>query len=90
MPSLAHTHIYIRDKRAKDTYKCADPDCTHRMHRDLLWGKRSTCAICREKQIVLNYEELKRAEPRCEDCSNQAKHREAREFKEKLKELGIE
>lgn len=90
MPSLNHTHTYIRDKRAKNRYKCADPDCTHLMQRSELWGKRSICAICKVNELVLNYEELKRSEPRCEECSNRKEHREVREVKQKLKELGIE
>lgn len=67
MASLKHIHIYVR--RDRNTYKCADPHCTHWTNKKDLRGKASICAVCEVNEIVLRHEELRRAKPRCSACS---------------------
>lgn len=94
MPSLRlnldrtpHIHEYIR--RDHKTYKCAHPLCTHYLSRTDLIGKASICAVCHTAQILLDVESLKRAKPRCKDCSNRRVDVERRQTEATLKELGI-
>ena len=71
-----HVHEYVRvqDPQGKPIrYRCAHPDCTHFMHRNLLQGKRSICAVCHKTEIVMDYENLRRYEPRCFKCSGTKK-----------------
>lgn len=79
MPTIKHTHTYIRSRRDKTIYQCADPHCTHKAHKDDVYGKASVCAICGDREIVMGYEELKRAKPRCDNCSNRKEIVERRE-----------
>lgn len=94
MPSLRlnpdrspHVHEYIR--RDKTTYKCAHPLCTHYLSRADLVGKASLCAVCHTNQIILTCESLKRARPRCKDCSNRQVDVQRRETEAALREMGI-
>lgn len=67
MPSLKHTHTYTRYK--KHYYKCNDPQCTHFADRSLILGKMNKCPFC-GKEWVLTKEDLRRATPRCIECSD--------------------
>lgn len=86
---LDHTHTYVRWKKAfgEQQYKCDDPDCTSTAPRSLLLGKRSICAICRSKDLILDHKSLKLARPRCENCSNTQESRKKRELKEKVEAI---
>jgi transposase-like protein len=71
MPSLQHTHSYVRYRKGKKIYyKCDHPQCTHFAERDLIAGKESLCPECHKTVFVLTYEDLKRAKPKCKNCSN--------------------
>lgn len=74
MPKLPFTHIhtYIRWKRTEKEiwYKCTHPDCNHYAALSFLIGKRAICGICNENEIILTKEDLRRAVPRCQGCSN--------------------
>ena len=72
MPSLNHTHTYVRWKTTKlgvTYYRCNHPNCTHFIDRELIIGKTSLCSSCGE-QFILSREDLRRAKPRCMSCAN--------------------
>lgn len=72
MSSLKHIHSYIRYKnnqfKRRDLFKCNDPSCTHFAEKSLILGKNSLCSC--GTVFILTNEDLKRAKPRCIDCSN--------------------
>lgn len=67
MPSLKHTHQYVKFKGRPKWYKCAHPDCSHTAHYDAITGKRSQCA-CGET-FILDAQNLRLAKPHCEVCT---------------------
>src|SRR5258706_11686003 len=79
MPSLKvntdgtpHIHQYVQvppKPNREIRYRCAHPDCSHFINRDMLPGKRSLCAQCGQTEIVLDFESLRRAKPTCMKCS---------------------
>ena len=72
MPSLDHTHTYIRWKTTKlgvTYYRCNHANCTHFIDKDLIVGKTTLCSNCGD-QFILSHEDLRRAKPRCLSCSN--------------------
>ncbi len=85
MPTLNHTHTYIKYKKNpyknRNLYKCNDPDCTHFADMGLIIGKRSLCPLC-SKDFILTTANLKLSRPRCVECSNTAAGREKRRLKE--------
>lgn len=92
MPSLQHIHTYIR--RNKTQMMCADPYCTHIIETDRVVNKVSLCSKCKEREIILTKENLKRKFPTCLYCSGT---KVAKAFRERetaaaslLSELGIE
>ncbi len=87
--TLDHVHTYVKWKKAfgEQQYKCDDPDCTSTAPRSLLLGKRTICAVCREKDLILDHKSLKLARPRCSNCSNTAESRKSRELKEKVEAI---
>lgn len=87
MPSLKHTHTLIRSRRDKAIYQCADPHCTFKGHKDDLYGKASICAVCGNAEIVMGYEEFKRAKPNCENCSNRKDIVERRERSKQIESI---
>lgn len=68
MPAKKHLHTYQRSKLNKEYYRCADPECSHYLHRKMLAGKKALCMCMRE--FILDYESLRRATPKCSFCSN--------------------
>lgn len=66
-----HTCIWVRWKKnfGEWQYKCDDPDCYKVKAKSFLIGKRTMCAVCRQRDFVLTKLDLKLARPRCEDCS---------------------
>lgn len=76
MPSLKHTHSYIKLKGRKGYYMCSHPDCSHTAEKNLIRGKASMCE-CGQK-FILNAANLQLAVPKCLMCRNS---KEARAFK---------
>jgi hypothetical protein len=76
MAGLKHIHSYVRCPNRKNFYKCDDPYCTHFVPRDLILGKACHCACGAE--FVLTREDLRRARPRCPNCSDTKVGREYR------------
>lgn len=66
-----HIHTYVRFKGygTGNFYRCIAPDCNHYRVREGCIGKRNLCSFC-GKQMILTREDLKRARPRCINCSN--------------------
>jgi len=89
MPSLKHIHTYAKFKGKPGFWKCNAPDCTHYAHRELVVGKYSLCNIC-GAQMKLTFQDMKRVEPRCLNCSNTKKGRMARKALEITQYLGTE
>jgi hypothetical protein len=80
MPIVNHIHTFIRYKAKQGYYRCNSPDCTYSVPKGDILGKLSRCTQCGE-QIILTKEDLRRASPRCLECSNTKKaiaHRKAR------------
>ena len=67
IPSLIHTHTYIRRAGSKTIYQCFHPDCSHFAHKHILPGKRAKCK-CGE-EYILESRHLKLAKPVCWRCS---------------------
>jgi hypothetical protein len=79
MPTVAHIHTYIRHKNKPGYYRCNSPDCTYSIEKSEILGKLSRCNQC-GNQIILSREDLRRAAPKCLNCSNTKKaiaHRKA-------------
>jgi hypothetical protein len=72
MPVLKHTHQYVRVRVTRDgkpyLYRCAHKDCTHREDKKFLEGKASLCNQC-GAEFKLSFEDLRRAFPKCMNCS---------------------
>jgi hypothetical protein len=71
MPSLKHTHSYVRYKSRPGYYRCANAHCSHFAEKEVLVGKACTCTC--GKEFILDREDLRRARPKCLECSNTAK-----------------
>lgn len=100
MATLNHTHSWkffkkklavIANKttalkeKPVEIYMCTDPHCTYKVEKAFLVGKASLCECGRE--FVLTYTDLRRARPKCIDCSNttQAKsYKQAKKIMENL------
>jgi hypothetical protein len=94
MPSLKHTHSYVRRgskglAKKEKLWKCADPNCTHFTTREDVLGKLSLCPNCMTKEFVLTHEDLRRAKPKCKDCANTAEAEILRRHRQVLAELGL-
>ena len=86
MPSLKHTHQYIRFHSRPKYMRCAHPECTHFILRELTVGKKSVCNGC-GKEFILEWRNLRLAKPLGPCCSMLKVDKDARERTEKLKEL---
>lgn len=89
-----HVHIWAASGSGapgvnRDRYICLDPDCITAQKRADLVGKRSICTQCRKNEILLTHSDLRRAKPRCLECSDTKKAKDVRKVKEKLTEMGI-
>lgn len=74
MPSLKHTHTYVRRTGRQSlpyesTFKCADPKCTHFDLAINVKDKESLCSKCGQKKIIMTFEQLRLARPRCDECA---------------------
>jgi DNA-directed RNA polymerase subunit RPC12/RpoP len=67
-------------------FKCNDPHCTHFAPKHAIVGKASRCTQC-GTEFVLTPEDLKRAEPRCVECSETKKAKNVKRIKDNVKEL---
>lgn len=81
--SKDHIHTLVRWQKRGDevNYKCAHPDCNYFAPKSFLKGKRSICAVCHSKPIILNGYHLKLSKPSCEDCSGTKESEQARNYK---------
>lgn len=88
-----HIHEFARRKDAQGKpskyYQCRDPHCFAEYHKQKLKGKKSICAVCHKKELILDYEQLRRAEPRCLDCSQTKQAVSLKDKKDVLQSLGI-
>lgn len=64
-----HLHTLKRVKRNPDQFFCVAPDCYFKIGRELLFGKETACPEC-GKSMIMGYEELRRAFPKCAICRN--------------------
>lgn len=66
-----HVHTWVKWKKnfGEMQYRCKDPDCFDIKPKSLLVGKKSLCTICRQ-EMTLTLEDLRRANPRCINCSD--------------------
>ena len=72
MPTLKHTHTYVRQRTRKGYYMCADPDCTESTKRGDLHGKRSKCTAC-GAEMILDNNKLRLSKPTCDLCGGSEK-----------------
>lgn len=78
MPAIKskdHVHMYERvGKRGHDKiWRCADPDCTHTIKKELVLGKRSRCS-CGDT-FIIDHGAMQRKTPKCLRCRNTAEGR---------------
>ena len=67
MPVKDHLHIYKRVKGSRNEYMCQDPDCTHKIQKKYMLGKRAACGIC-GKSFIITRQSLRLAMPHCDEC----------------------
>lgn len=87
---INHTHTYVKlgiRFGNRLFYKCDDPDCYHEADTNKILGKRSLCSICHQNVFILTKEDLRRARPRCPDCSKTKESIARKETKSKLEEF---
>lgn len=70
MPSLKHTHTYIKSRWNKKVYRCADPECSHYNNILKIVGKKSCCTKCSREFVLSMYDLTHTASPKCQLCSN--------------------
>ena len=90
-----HIHIYAAagggtPQVDRNPWICLDPDCTTRVNRLDIRGKRSLCTVCRKTEIILTYDDLKRSFPRCFECSDTKQAQDVKKVRQRLQEMGIE
>ena len=95
MPSLTvnpdgkpHTHEFVRIPKT-NSFRCAHPNCFSVYNKKYLKGKESLCGVCHINRIILGYEELRRAIPRCKQCSETVEALRLKQISATLKEMGI-
>lgn len=90
MPSLKHTHTYIRWKKRGNPpimwWRCADVECTHIIEQSQIQGKESLCNNC-GGVLLLDWKMFQRARPLCLMCQDSKEGREFRERKAKSETL---
>lgn len=69
MPVVNHVHTYVKYKGRPGFYRCDAPDCTHFIDKESILGKYSLCTEC-GSQMILTKDDLRRARPKCFNCSN--------------------
>jgi hypothetical protein len=89
MPAIKHVHTYIRYKARPNWYRCAAPNCTHHIDKEVLLGKLSLCNSC-GAEMILSREDLRRAKPKCLNCSDTKKAKLHQKAQELTKYLGTE
>lgn len=87
MPTINHVHKYVRFKGKPGYYKCDSFDCTFYIERELIVNKLTRCSKC-EDVFVLTREDLKRARPKCSNCSKSKKAKEDRLLQDLTRDLG--
>ena len=87
MPVVNHVHTFIRSKSKSGFYKCNSPDCTYYVEKTEILNKLSRCNQCGD-QIILTREDLRRAAPKCLNCSNTKKAIAHKKAKSVLNLLG--
>jgi len=86
MPSLNHTHTYVKYKSRPGYYRCDDPDCSHFAEKELVIGKNTHCTHC-GAIFILDRESAKRVLPRCLECSDTKEARQMRAARQIIKAL---
>ena len=85
-----HIHTFYRQRGGKRWY-CKHPECSYsNTSRSDVLGKKSLCAVCGRNEIVLDREALRRAEPRCTECSTTATAQRKQDFMKTLRGMGID
>jgi hypothetical protein len=82
-----HTHTYKRHPTRKGYSYCLGADCQHIQETKLLVGKRNKCKC--GKLFILTREDLRRAIPRCINCSTTRIARERQIAKQLFESLDI-
>ena len=87
--ALKHTHIFEKIKiNGQIFYRCSHGECWFRAPKSEMLGKKTLCVICQKNEFTLSREDLKRAKPRCLDCSNTKEAREKKQLGDKSDEAG--
>ncbi len=89
MPTMNHVHTYVRYKARPGYYRCDAPDCTHFLDKENVQGKLSRCTVCGD-QMILSREDLRRARPKCMNCSNTKTAKMHRKAQELTRYLGTD
>lgn len=84
---INHIHTYVRVSAKQ--WKCADPHCSHFTTAERVKEKASLCAVCKSREIILTRDKMRRAKPRCLECSNSREAIEFRKTRKNLESIGI-
>lgn len=96
MKALDHLHIFERwqikpgqPRKAfgEMQYRCTHPDCYCVKPVSLLLGKKAICALCKEREVILDRDQLKRVQPRCPRCSQTKEAIRRRDLAQKLEKM---
>ena len=87
MPLLPEDHVHEIERKYSPNHKvfwtCTHPDCTFFTYdRTQIEGKRVICAVCHTNDLILTKESLRRAKPRCLECSNTAEAQKVKQMRE--------
>ena len=86
-PETEHIHTFVKFKGKffgrTDNWTCASPDCNTIRPPEQVIGKLSRCTLC-GIPFTLTREDMRRARPRCLECSDTKKGRILRKTREAL------
>lgn len=85
MPTLKHTHTLV--KLREGARKCSHPHCSFFAEDNVIKGKASMCFFCKEKEVIMDANQLKLSRARCDDCRNTPAAKARRRLKEVMKGL---
>lgn len=84
---LKHVHSFVRVKGKKDQWRCNNPYCTYTVEKVYVEGKASLCGVCNIRETIMDRENLRRAIPRCDECSGRSELVQKRKVKNLLENL---
>lgn len=72
MASQQHIHTYVQFKARPGYFRCAAPDCSHFLIREMVIGKYSLCPGC-DNKFIIDFENSELRTPKCIMCRDTKK-----------------